>query len=63
MSSETRQLKTDKFDRETNGGWARVKLAVHLHTPNRQIAEFNMGAYEYALTRRVTIATHVKFSD
>ena len=46
-------------------GRARVKPAVHLHTPNRLIAEFNMGAYEYALTRRVSvaIATHVKFSD
>ena len=37
---------------------------------NRLIAEFNMGAYEYALsryalTRRVSvaIATHVKLSD
>ena len=42
-----------------------LKPAVHLHTPNRLIAEFNMGAYEYALTRRVSvaIATHVKFSD
>ena len=43
----------------------RLKPAVHLHTPNRLTAEFNMGAYEYALTRRVSvaIATHVKFSD
>ena len=42
-----------------------LKPAVHLHTPDRLIAEFNMGAYEYALTRRVsvTIATYVKFSD
>ena len=42
-----------------------LKPAVHLHTPNRLIAEFNMGAYEYALTRQVSvaIATHVKFSD
>ena len=42
-----------------------IKPAVHLHTPNRLIAEFNIGAYEYALTRRVSvaIATHVKFSD
>ena len=47
-----------------------LKPAVHLHTPNRLIAEFNMGAYEYlraesALTSRVSvaIATHVKFSD
>ena len=42
-----------------------LKPTVHLHTPNRLIAEFNMGAYEYVLTRRVSvaIATHVKFSD
>ena len=29
-----------------------LKPAVHLHTPNRLIAEFNMGAYEYALSQR-----------
>ena len=28
----------------------KIKPAVHLHTPNRLIAEFNMGAYEYALS-------------
>ena len=30
------------------------KAGRPLHTPNRLIAEFNMGAYEYALTRRVS---------
>ena len=34
------------------------------HTPYHRIAEFNMGAYEYALTRqRVATATYVKFGD
>ena len=31
---------------------AGLKPAVHLHTPNRLIAEFNMGTYEYALSQR-----------
>ena len=29
-----------------------VKPAVHLHTPNRLIAEFSMGACEYTLSQR-----------
>ena len=53
------------------------KAGHPLHTPNRLITEFNMGTYDYALTRRVkkcvfkmciilmhiAIATHVNFSN
>ena len=41
-----------KGDNASERAISYLKPAVHLHTPNRLIAEFNMGAYEYALSQR-----------